>query len=211
MSAVTPQMAWTKAGPKDFWYPPPNPSTSRQSQKASNVDEALQTRESRRMLRYAGQAESELRRAREDLKVVEWIEFKPRRGMRSTKLNRSSWSTKDLKARNEAGKGKKCGRPKGSGRTRSVCAALRTKRRRATGSGANRVVGRVDTPLPKKMHAATRPSIKEALGMHRRPDKHLVMSCSCYVAKTEEEFHFRPNGRPRIGPRTKTEEEEMQP
>ena len=105
------------------------------------------------------------------LQVVEWIEFKPRRGMRSTKLNRSSWSTKDLKARNEAGKGKKCGRPKGSGRTRSVCAALRTKRRRATGSGANRVVGRVDTPLPKKMHAATRPSRKEAFGMHRRPDK----------------------------------------
>ena len=107
--------------------------------------------------------------------VVEWIEFKPRRGMRSTKLNRSSWSTKDLKARNEAGKGKKCGRPKGSGRTRSVCAALRTKRRRATGSGANRVVGRVDTPLPKKMHAATRPSRKEAFGMHRRPDKKILV------------------------------------
>ena len=82
---------------KKNWCPPPNPSTSRQSQKASNVDEALQTRESRRMLRYAGQAESELRRAREDLKVVEWIEFKPRRGTRSTKLNRSNWSSDDLK------------------------------------------------------------------------------------------------------------------
>ena len=34
-----------------------------------------------------------------------------------------------------------------------------------------------------------------------------VMSCSCYIAKTEEEFVFRPNGRPRIGPHAKTEEE----
>ena len=34
-----------------------------------------------------------------------------------------------------------------------------------------------------------------------------VMSCSCYRAKTEEEFNFRPNGRPRIGPHAKTEEE----
>ena len=43
------------------------------------------------------EAESELRRAGDDLKVVEWIEFKPRRGTRSTKLNRSNWSSDDLK------------------------------------------------------------------------------------------------------------------
>ena len=91
---------------KKIWCPPPNPSTSRQSQKASNDDKALQTRESRRMLRIAGQAESELRRARDDLKVMDWIEFKPSRGMRSTELNRSSRSSNDLKARN---KSKKCG------------------------------------------------------------------------------------------------------
>ena len=28
---------------------------------------------------------------------VEWIEFKPRGGTRSTKLNRSNWSSDDLK------------------------------------------------------------------------------------------------------------------
>ena len=126
-----------------LWCPPANPSTSRheseqcQSQKASNDDEALQTRESRRMLRIAGQAESELRRAREDLKIVEWIEFKPSRGMRSTELNRSSRSSNDLKARNES---KKCGRPNSSGRTKSVCAALRTKGWQATGIGVGQTV-----------------------------------------------------------------------
>ena len=88
--------------------PPPNPSTSRRSQKASNDDKALQTRESRRMLRIAGQAESELRRARDDLKVVDWIEFKPSRGMRSTELNRSSRSSNDLKDKKRS---KQCGRP----------------------------------------------------------------------------------------------------
>ena len=28
---------------------------------------------------------------------MEWIDFKPRRGTRSTKLNRSNWSSDDLK------------------------------------------------------------------------------------------------------------------
>ena len=81
---------------------PPTPAPECQSQKASYDDKALQTRESRRMLRIAGQAESELRRAREDLKILGWIEFKPSRGMRSTRLNRSSRSSNDLKARNVA-------------------------------------------------------------------------------------------------------------
>ena len=38
-----------------------------------------------------------MRRARSDLIIMEWIEFKPRRGTRSTKLNRSNWSSDDLK------------------------------------------------------------------------------------------------------------------
>ena len=74
----------------------------RDLQKAWNDDKALQTRERRRMPRIAGKAESELRRGREDFKIVEWIEFKPSRGMRSTRLNRSSRSSNDLKARNVA-------------------------------------------------------------------------------------------------------------
>ena len=67
------------------------------------------------------------------LTVVEWIEFKPSRGMRSTELNRSSRSSNDLKARNVAD-------PNSSGRTKSVCAALRTKGWQATGIGVGQTV-----------------------------------------------------------------------
>ena len=62
---------------KNFLVPTPNPSTSRQSQKASNDNKALLTREpshasDRRM------AESELRRECHET-VKEWSEFKPSR------------------------------------------------------------------------------------------------------------------------------------
>ena len=43
-------------------------------------------------------------------KVVDWIEFKPSRGMRSTELNRSSRSSNDLKSKIRS---KQCGRPEG--------------------------------------------------------------------------------------------------
>ena len=42
---------------------------------------------------------------RSGIKVVEWIEFKPRRGTRSTKLNRSNWSSDDLKGKRNVADG----------------------------------------------------------------------------------------------------------
>ena len=81
---------------------PPTPAPAHESEqcqsKAASNDNKRYTHERGvACSRSPVEAESELRRAGDDLKVVEWIEFKPRRGTRSTKLNRSNWSSDDLK------------------------------------------------------------------------------------------------------------------
>ena len=82
---------------KNFWCPPPTLAPDARVRRRTTTTWRCRHERGVACSRSPVEAESELRRAGDDLKVVEWIEFKPRRGTRSTKLNRSNWSSDDLK------------------------------------------------------------------------------------------------------------------
>ena len=82
----------------------PAPATTKalnaRVKKASNENKPLLTKESSHApdRRLGGKRTA----PRCVIRLVKWVEFKPRRGTRSTELNRSNWSSDDLKGKDVA-------------------------------------------------------------------------------------------------------------